>query len=99
MKNVSFKLTKFQLEEVCHKLSIVVDEPDLCADYSFTKSEANDLEAIFLNAKPGQFIVTAKQAVVIAGELDNAADICRDNSYSSAVRSFSMVVDAINKQL
>lgn len=99
MKNVTFKLTQFQLEEVQHKLSIVTNEPDLCDDYSLTEVEADDLEKLFHNARPGSFTVTNKQAIVIAGELENAADIWGDNGNTSAAHSLRTVMDAINEQL
>jgi hypothetical protein len=102
---VAFTLTALQLEELQHKLAIVACEEDLRDGFELSQDEADDLEAIFYRAKPGRFEVTPKQARVIAEELENAAQICRDNFDCDGIKvyayanAFERVAATINAQL
>src|SRR5690348_8260210 len=103
-EQVTFHLTATQLEEVQHKLGIVCEEPDLQTDYSLTQDDADILYRMFDRARPGVFTVTQVQAAVIAGELENAAEIACDNARDEGVKvygfanAFRRVVQTIQAQ-
>lgn len=71
----SAKFTQLQLDEICYKLSIVRDEPDLLDTYECTEQFASDLHDIFYKAKPGDVVkFTPEQAEIIVNELQNHCD-------------------------
>lgn len=96
--------------ELHHKISIVIDEPDLRHDYKTTVAEC---ELIQIWCDKGHIPEDApdKLVAMIAGEMDNAADIaleqyrsCPKDHPSSgpalyAARQFRQCVNTLNKRL
>lgn len=76
------RLTKSALSELNYKLAIFADDADLHESYGFNADRAEAMRNRFAKSKPGTFDVTEAEAEVIAGELENAADIERSNADS-----------------
>lgn len=95
------RFTKLQINEICHKLSIVRDEPDLCESYKVTPDEVDVTLQVFMRAEPGVVEFDAKHADMIAEELENCVDIATGNiefgdmSYLGYRRSMNMAINSI----
>lgn len=74
-----FRLTPDDAIEVMHRLSLVLDQPDLQADYGLSKDKA---EALYdsVPAEGGWWTVPAWAADVVAGELSDHADLLRETA-------------------
>lgn len=71
-------LTKLQAEELHHKLSIVVDEPDLLESYEISEQQAQAA----IDALPyegGEFVFDPAISDVLDGEVENLLDIAAAN--------------------
>jgi len=99
-------LTAFVLEEVRHKLEIVSSEPDLQEDYCISEEEAGAFYERMRSAQPGEHRFNETEAAILAGELQNAADIARSNRkatndvrFTTWCNAFERVVQSIETQL
>ena len=97
MENVGFSLTKEDAQEVMHKLVILLNEPDLQADYGITKEQVNVLiQSIPRNG--GQWQVSDEMLPAIKGEMMDHIVVLRDiarDAFNSNKRGEAL---RINKQ-
>lgn len=75
---VSF--TRFQLDEIVHKLSIVRDDPDLLDSYELREEHVAAFVDTFLAAQPGQpVVVNHAIAACVIDELQDSIEIALAN--------------------
>lgn len=78
MKTV--KLTKFEIDEISHKLSIIHDEDDLLESYELSRYEAEMFCVLFWSLKGGQE-VTLDQSIwdIITQEIELSEEAAHSN--------------------
>ena len=77
MESSVFPLTREDVQEVMHKLTILLNEPDLQADYGVTREQVNAL----LQSIPrggGQWQVADEMLPAIRGEMQDHIVVLRD---------------------
>lgn len=102
MTTIQVKYTALQLGEICHKLSIVEDEPDLQDSYEITQDEASAIYETFHTAKPGEPVsFDRKFCDLILGELQDVQSMwahnATDNRDTSELSMASACAAAIRK--
>lgn len=92
------------MEELEHKVNIVLEEPGLQENYEMSEEEVLDLynRLTFLTAQVAEcevvLEITDKEAKLIKAEMENALDIDLDNKYYYTVRVSDETQLAICKQ-
>lgn len=76
---VIVSLSAAQLQEAQHKATILCEEPDLQESYEVTAEAAEALRERLFAAIPGRLMLTVDEAEILAGELENAAEIDEAN--------------------
>lgn len=101
---MKIKFTQLQLDEVCHKLSIIRDEPDLQESYDVSQEEAENFYEYFYNSKEGEIDLNfeEKYIEILIGEIQNSMERmwsnwqdCNDQSEGASYRSMNLLLKKI----
>jgi hypothetical protein len=74
---MKIKLTRNEAQEVLHKMIVLSNEPELCADYNITEAQAGDL-ADSVPAAGGEWEVPDWAIEAVNGEIENACELFRN---------------------